>query len=154
MFQGISVVPKGCQATFSVWCGTQDIYGAIKGKWASPPVDLGYTKLFCIPAVTAVFLSSYDSGLGDSLVFCQAHWGSLCVWLGTRNCSAPNAGVLGFISCRGGFLIWFLELQQEPGVYSWVTVGVSFRNSTLFSEVRSPVLLWQTPQESKLGLAQ
>ena len=35
--------------------------------------DLGYTQLFSIPGVTAVFLSSCDSGLGDSLVFHQAH---------------------------------------------------------------------------------
>ena len=45
----------------------------MKGKWASSRVDLGYTELFCIPEVTAVFLSSCDSFLGDSLVFHQAH---------------------------------------------------------------------------------
>ena len=45
----------------------------MKGKWASSRFDLGYTELFCIPEVTAVFLSSCDSGLGDSLVFYQAH---------------------------------------------------------------------------------
>ena len=39
----------------------------MKGKWASSRVDLGNTELFCIPEVTAVFLSSCDSGLGDSL---------------------------------------------------------------------------------------
>ena len=43
----------------------------MKGKWASSRVDLGYTELFCIPEVTAVFLSSCDSFLGDSLVFHQ-----------------------------------------------------------------------------------
>ena len=36
----------------------------MKGKWASSRIDLGYTELFCIPEVTAVFLSSCDSGLG------------------------------------------------------------------------------------------
>ena len=41
----------------------------MKAKLASSQVDLGYTELFCIPEVTAVFLSSCDSGLGDSLVF-------------------------------------------------------------------------------------
>ena len=46
----------------------------------------------------------------------------------------------------------FLELRQEPGVYSRVTVGMAIRNSTLFSEVRTPVELGRTPQESKLGL--
>ena len=43
----------------------------MNGKWASSRVDMGYTELFCIPEVTAVFLSSCDSGLGDSLVFHQ-----------------------------------------------------------------------------------
>ena len=47
----------------------------------------------------------------------------------------------------------FLELQQEPGVYSQVTAGMVVRNSTWFSEVRIPVKLGQTPQEAKLGLA-
>ena len=45
----------------------------MKGKWDSYRVELGYPELFCIPEVTAVFLSSSDSGLGDSLVFHQAH---------------------------------------------------------------------------------
>ena len=36
----------------------------MKGKWASPRVDLGYTELFCIPDVTSVFISSCDSVLG------------------------------------------------------------------------------------------
>ena len=45
----------------------------VKVKWASFRVDLGYTELFCIPEVTALFLSSCDPFLGDSLVFHQAH---------------------------------------------------------------------------------
>ena len=36
----------------------------MKGKWASSRVDLGYTELFCIPEVTAVFLSSLTVFLG------------------------------------------------------------------------------------------
>ena len=40
----------------------------MKSKWVSSRVDLGDTELFCIPEVTAVFLSSCDSFLGDSLV--------------------------------------------------------------------------------------
>ena len=47
----------------------------------------------------------------------------------------------------------FLELRQEPGVYSRVTAGMAVRNSTWFSEVRIPVQLGRTPQEAKLGLA-
>ena len=46
----------------------------------------------------------------------------------------------------------FLELQQEREVYSRVRAGMAIRNSTLFSEVRNPVQLRRTPQESKLGL--
>ena len=45
----------------------------MKGIWVSSLVDLGYTEIFCIREVTAVFLSSCDSLLGDSLVFHQAH---------------------------------------------------------------------------------
>ena len=89
----------------------------MKGKWASSRVDLGYTERFCIPEVTAVFLSSCDSFLGDSLVFHQAHLGSLHVLLETRKCSAPNAGNSGFNSQQGGCLMGFLELQQEPDIY-------------------------------------
>ena len=40
----------------------------VKGKRASSRVDLGYTKLFCIPEETSVFISTCDSVLGDSLV--------------------------------------------------------------------------------------
>ena len=36
----------------------------MKGKWSSSELALGYTELFCIPVVTAVFLSSCDSFLG------------------------------------------------------------------------------------------
>ena len=46
----------------------------------------------------------------------------------------------------------FLDLRQERGVYSQVTAEMAIRNSTLFSEVRTPVQLRRTPQESKLGL--
>ena len=36
-----------------------------------------------------------------------------------------------------GSLMGFLELRQEPGVYSRVTAGMSIRNSSLFIEVRN-----------------
>ena len=41
----------------------------MQGKWASSRVDLGYTELVGIPAVTSVFFSSCNSLLGDSLEF-------------------------------------------------------------------------------------
>ena len=70
----------------------------MKGKWASSQVDLESTELFCIPDVTSVFFSSCDSVLGDSLVFHQANRGSLRVCLGTRDCTACNAGESNLIS--------------------------------------------------------
>ena len=33
----------------------------------------------------------------------------------------------------------FLELRQDPGVYSRVTAGVAIKNFCLFSDVRTPV---------------
>ena len=107
----------------------------------SSRVDLGYTKQFCFPEVTCVFCSSCDSVLGDSLKFHQAKRGSLRVCLETWNCSAGKDGESGLISRRGGSLLAFLELRQEPEVYSRVTVGMAIRNSSLFSEVRTPVYL-------------
>ena len=47
----------------------------------------------------------------------------------------------------------FLELQREAGVCSKVTAGEVIKNFCLFSDVRTPILLRWTPQESKLGLA-
>ena len=47
----------------------------------------------------------------------------------------------------------FLELRQKPGVYSLVTAGMDIQYSTLISEVKTPVKVRWTPQESKLGLA-
>ena len=77
------------------------------------------------------------TGFGDFLVFNQANRGSLRVWLGKRNCSGHNAGESGLISQGGESLMGFLELRQEPGVYSRVTAGMSIRNSSLFIKVRN-----------------
>ena len=85
-----------------------------------------------------MFISFCDSVPGDSLVFHQENRGSLHVWLRIRDCSACIAGESSLVSQRGGCLIRFLELQQEPGVYMRVTAGMDIRNSTLFSEVRTP----------------
>ena len=108
-------------------------------KLASSQFDFGYTEKFCIPGVTSVFFSSCDSVVGDSLEFSQANRGSLCVLLGKRNCSGYNAGESGLISWRAESLMGFLQVRQEPGGYSRVTAGMSIRNWSLFSEVRTPV---------------
>ena len=47
-----------------------------------------------------------------------------------------------------------LELRREPGVHSRVTAGVAISNFCFSSDVRTPLYLRWTPQESKLGLAE
>ena len=46
----------------------------------------------------------------------------------------------------------FLELRRGPGVHSRVTAGIAFNNLCFFRDVRTPLLLRCTPQQSKLGL--
>ena len=50
----------------------------MKGKWASSPVDLGYTELFCIPEVNQCSSHIVTVFLG-SLMFDQENRGSLHV---------------------------------------------------------------------------
>ena len=111
----------------------------MQGILASSQFDFGYTEQFCIPGVTSEFFSSCDSVVGDSLEFNQANPGYLRVGLGKHNCSLHNAGESGLISRGGESLMGFLGFRQEPGVYSRVTAGMSIRNLSLFSEVRTPV---------------
>ena len=132
-------VPKGSQATCSVWCGSRGGYGVNERKLATSQFDFVYTEQFCLPGVTSVFFSSCHSVVGDSLEFNQANRGSISVLLGKRNCSRHSAGESGLISQIGENLIGFLELRQESGVNSRVTAGMSIRNWSLFSEVRTPV---------------
>ena len=47
----------------------------------------------------------------------------------------------------------FLELRQEPGVYSRVTAGMSIRNSSLFIEV-PPTLRGEEPPSGSLASSQ
>ena len=49
----------------------------MQGKLASSQFYLGHTDGFCVPEVTAVYISSCDSVVGDSLEFNQANRGSL-----------------------------------------------------------------------------
>ena len=55
------------------------------------------------------------------------------------NCSGHNAGESGLISQGGESLMGFLELRQEPGIHSRVSAGMSIRNWSLFSEVKTLV---------------
>ena len=100
---------------------------------------MGYPEIFHIPAVTSLFFQTCEGFLGASLYFRQANQGSLPVLLGTRNCSARNAGVSGLIFQRAGSLMVFLELYREAGVCSRVTAGVDIKNFCVFSDVRTPI---------------
>ena len=51
----------------------------MQGNQASSRVDLGYTELFHIPAVTSMSFLTCAGVLGDSLEFRQAYQGSLRV---------------------------------------------------------------------------
>ena len=137
----------------------------IQGKLASSQFDSGYTEQFCIPEVTSVLFSSCDSVVGNFLEFNQANRGSLCVWLGKRNCSACNAGESGLISWRGGSLIHTLyenvseafhlslimyeEGLSKPwseGSENWFWLGLSLRHLDWIGEylakLEFPLYLW------------
>ena len=111
----------------------------MQGKLASSQFDFWYTEQFCIPGVTSVFFSSCDSIVGNSLEFIQANRGSLRDSLGKCNCSGNNAGESGLISQGGESLMGFLELRQEPGVYSRVKRGCPFE--TLVCSLKSGTCL-------------
>ena len=111
----------------------------MQGNWSSSQVDFGYTELFHIPAVTSVFFLTCEGFLGNSLSFRQANQPSLPVLLGTKHCSACNAGESGLVSQRGGSFMVFLELREEPGVHSRVTAGVAVNNFCFFSDVGTPL---------------
>ena len=70
--------------------------------------------------------------------FHQANQGSFRVVLGTWNCWARNARELCLISRWRGRLMDFLELRQEPGVYSRVMAGWNF--NTRVSSATSALL--------------
>ena len=94
----------------------------MKGKRASFRFYLGYTELFCIPELTAVFLSSCHSGLGTfwcSISHIEApymlDW-ELRISLHSMQgiwASSPAEGDVSwdFSSC-GGNLGYILELER------------------------------------------
>ena len=47
----------------------------------------------------------------------------------------------------------FLKLRWEPGVFSRVKAEMAIHNSCFFGDIRTPVELRGTPQESPRGLA-
>ena len=111
----------------------------MKGKWASSRVDLGYTELFCIPEVhhcSSRFVTVFLGTLWCSIKKIEVPY--LFDWENGIALPAMQGNRASFPS-EGDVSYDFPELQQEPGVYSRVTEGMAIRNSTLFSEVRTPV---------------
>ena len=94
----------------------------MKGKWASSRVDLGYTELFCITEVTAVFLSSCDSILGTlwcsikhieaPYVFDWEHGIALHPMQGIRALTPAEGDVSWDFSSCSRNLGYILELQR------------------------------------------
>ena len=145
--------PEGSLATCFVWWGSRDGYG-VNAR------EIGLISIW-FWLHWAILHSWGDSSV--LLILWQCCWGLsgvqsskswlLTSWLGKRNCSGHNAGASGLISRWEERLMGFHEVRQEPGVYSRVTAGISIRNWSLFSKVRTPDYLWETTQECKLGVA-
>ena len=96
----------------------------IQGKLSTSQFDFGYTEQFCIPGVTSVFSCLVTVLLGT-------------LWSSIKQIEAPylfdwEHGIAlntkpgnRASSLRGRSLMGFLELRQEPGVYSRVTAGMA-----------------------------
>ena len=106
------------------------------GKLASCQFDLGHTDLFCVPEVTSVFFSSYDTVWGLSSVQSSKSRLLMCLIGKTQLLCMQCRGIRPNLVATGKSH-GFLELQQAPGVYSRVTTGMPILNGSLFSEVRN-----------------
>ena len=132
-------VPKGSQATCSVWCRSRGSYGAneretglisiwfwlhqaILHSWGDISVLL--VLWLCCWGLSGI-LSSKSRVLTCLIGKTQLFW-TQCRGIG------PHLAARESLMC-------FLELRQERGLYSRVTVGMSIRNWSLFSEVSTPV---------------
>ena len=151
--QGSLEVPKRSQATFSVWCGS-------RGGDGANARDFGLISIWFL--VHRAILHS----LGDIsvlLVLWQCCWGLSGVQSSKSRLLMCLIGktLLLWTQCRGigphlaerGESHEFSRVAQEPGVYSRVMAGMSIRNWSLFSEVRTPDYVWGSTQECNLGVA-
>ena len=132
-------IPQGSQFTCTVCCGTRDSYGANEG-------EMGF--ILCWFRLHQAILHSWVD-IRFHLVLWECSWGLSCV-LSRKSrlltCLIKNT-ILLCTKCRKSRLIFrrwvcvmgFNELWREARVYSRVTAGMAIRNSTLFSEVRTPV---------------
>ena len=129
--------PKGSQATCSVWRGLRDGYGVNARETCLMPIWFW---------VHRGILHSWGD-ISVLLVLWKCCWG-LSGFQSSKSrlltCLIVKIQLL-WTQCRGigphlaESFIGFLELRQEPGVYSRVKAGMSIRNWSLFSEVRTPV---------------
>ena len=130
-------VPKGSQATCSVWC---ELRG---GDWAKAN-EIGLISSWFW--VQRAILHSWGD-ISVLLLLWQCCWGLsgfqssksrfLTCLIGKTQLLWTQCRGIGLISQGGESLMGFLELRQEPGLYSRVTAGMSIRNSSLFIEVRN-----------------
>ena len=99
---------------------------SIQWEWASSPVDLGYTKLFCVPAVTSVsfrlvtvFLGTLWSSIkqiNTPYVFDWEHGIALHAVQGNRASSPGNVEVSWFFSsCGRDDTSKLVLIQQHQG---------------------------------------
>ena len=110
----------------------------MKWKWASSRVDYGYTELFCIPDVHQCSSRFVTVLLGLSGVPLRKSMLLTCFIGKTRLLCMQCSGIephfpareMSHTISRVAAVIWG---------YSRVTAGMAIRNSTLFSEVRTPV---------------
>ena len=118
----------------------------MQGDRASFRVDLGYTELFHIPAVTSVSFWTCAGLLGDSLEFGEANRGSLRVGFGipeflctqcrgfgphltvrvkSHGFSRVEAGTWAIFSSYGGDVHWQLEFVQRRNYSCLVKKDIS-----------------------------
>ena len=132
-------VPKGSQATCSVWCGSRCGNGANAR-------EIGLISIWFWVHRSILHSSGDISVLLVLWQFCrglsgvQSSKSRLLTCFYWEKAIALDTMQRNRASSRSEeWLMGFLELRQERGVYSRVMVGMSIRNWSLFSEVRTPV---------------
>ena len=131
--------PKWTQDTCSVWCGSRGVYEANAR-------DIGLISIWFW--VHRSILRSWGD-ISVLLVLWHCCWGLSGVQSSKLRLLTCLIGKMQLLcmQCRGigphlvarESLMGFLELRQEPGVYSRVTAGCLFETGVLLREVRTPV---------------
>ena len=110
----------------------------MKGKWASARVDLGYTEQFCIPEVhqcssrfVTVFLGTLWCSIKkiEAPYVCDWEYGMALHAMQGNRASFPGMGDVSYDFSSCGSNLGYIRDRAR----------LAFQNSTLFSEVRTPV---------------